>query len=104
MGGEMSTELSTKLRQSCTPPEQAMWNIPSPMRGGVRGGGGQMLCLTAKCHAWPVFLAKMDSRLRGNDAENAAQIVPQPPSSPGLTRGSSRPHRLRRGGVVCGAW
>jgi hypothetical protein len=43
--------------------------------------------------------AKMDSRLRGNDAGNAgcsgAQIRAPPPSSPGLTRGSSRPRRLR---------
>ena len=50
-----------------------------------------------------VSLAKMDSRWRGNDAGMGSAVgpkfVPQPPSSPGLTRGSSRPHRphMRRG-------
>ena len=52
-----------------------------------------VLRLRANARGGTVFVAKMDSRLRGNDAGIRSRFVPQPPSSPGLTRGSSRPHR-----------
>jgi hypothetical protein len=37
-----------------------------------------MFRLRTDARSRPVFLAKMVSRLRGNDAENAVQLVPKP--------------------------
>ena len=60
-------------------PQTRRWPSPSPLRGGVRGGGGPRLWLGADARSRPVFPAKMDSRLRGNDAESAARSsAPQP--------------------------
>ena len=65
--------------------------------GGAASDGGDSR--RAVVPERPVFLAKMDSRLRGSDtglgSGHGAQFVPPPPSSPSLTRGSSRSRRLR---------
>ena len=62
-----------------------------PLAGRGQGWGGQMLRLTAKGYGSAVFLAKMDSRLRGNDTGMGSAVGPKfvPPATviPGLDPG-----------------
>jgi hypothetical protein len=91
--------LPTPLMVRCERSEPRTMRGQNPSAGrlpppcGEGSGVGVARCSPARggCDLASVFLAKMDSRLRGNDTGLGSAVgpkfVPQPPSSPGLTGG-----------------